>query len=139
MTQQQIEKQINDEMQEFFNSPFTSKLPLDIIETFKKAIWVCPFGQLHVEKVKELMGKKPKELNFVEVGVIVNKIMEAPFEKLYTNLNVALAKHEILEKVVIEFNHAKRNKEVELSQRKQTLYALANPNGQRPSNILAKA
>ena len=70
-----------------------------------------------------------------EVGIMCNVITSLPFEALHQTLEEGLASRLRIENVIIEFNTLKRDKEVKLSQKKETMFNLTNPS----RSILAKA
>lgn len=138
MTRQEIEKEINDEFTKFMNSKFPNILPKNFMELFKKALMKVDIGkfQLRAVPLKEVLTKNLKDLTVTEVGIMCNVITSVPFEGMYQTLDEALNSRMRLENVIIEFNTLKRDKEVKLTQKKETMINLTGAGG---GSILAKA
>lgn len=138
MTRQEIEKEINDEFTKFMNSKFPNILPKNFMELFKKALMKVDIGkfQLRVVPLKEVLTKNLKDLTVTEVGIMCNVITSVPFEGMYQTLDEALNSRMRLENVIVEFNTLKREQEVKLTQKKETMINLTGAGG---GSILAKA
>jgi len=138
MTRQEIEKEINDEFTKFMNSKFPNILPKNFMELFKKALMKVDIGKFQLRSVplKEVLTKNLKDLTVTEVGIMCNVITSVPFEGMYQTLDEALNSRMRLENVIVEFNTLKREQEVKLTQKKETMINLTGAGG---GSILAKA
>lgn len=143
MTTQQIEQQIQDEYKKFQTAKFEETLPKGIIEKFKKAIKsVAPNShQLHPKTIRDIVGKKEKDLTNLEVGFIIKAIIDTPLEKIFgDDFGKSIDELEKILDLNVACNVADAKKKEELYQRKATLLSLAGANnGTAPKNILAKA
>lgn len=106
LNQQQIDKQLQQEMVSFYNTVYTRPMPSNLISLFKDAIFhAVPIAhQIHVQSIKNILSKKVFELMTGEVGIIVNVINATPFDYLYPDLEEALKTHSEIEKLVIAYN-----------------------------------
>jgi len=106
--EQDINNQIQKEYDTFNSSPYSGEpvLPKDLLERFSKAIFkLPPSSHRHsTELVKKILGKKLKDLNNMDVPVILNTITLAPLSDLYPNLEVALKGNKEIEECKISFN-----------------------------------
>jgi len=143
MNTQDIEKQIQDDYKKFQTATFEEALPKDIIEKFKLAIMaIAPNShQLHPKTIRDIVGKKEKDLTNIEVGFIIKVIIETPLEKIFgADFNKSINELEKILDLNVACNVADAKKKEELYQRKATLLSLAGANnGTAPKNILAKA
>lgn len=139
MTAQEIEIQLQAEKQTFYSSPFEGWLPSDLIERFKKALMATAPGQhqFKMDIVRGMVLKKESKLNYLEVGMVINLCFSVPFEKLYTDVNEAIAKNFELEKVRVVYNQKVQEMEQALLKKKNTMLSLTGNN--RPPLQLIKA
>ena len=126
-SQRDIEIQIAAEKQTFYLSKFDGKLPSDLIERFEKALMVSAPGQhqYHMDKVKLILSKEESELNYLELGMVINLLFSVPFDKLYSNLDEALEKNIELESVRIVYNTHVKETEDKLIKKKNILMNLS--------------
>ncbi len=128
-TQQQIDKQVQDDLDKFYNSEYAGKveIPDNIIELFKKGYMAMPSFAHKVLglKVKALASRQPKELLNGDVKDIVKIIMNVSPDKLYGNFEDAVASHIQLERFFLAFNNHVSDFEQKLIQKKTVLTDLS--------------
>lgn len=132
-----IEKQIENELLAFNLALYFGVLPKDFMDIFKRCLLeVSPMKhQIKTKALKELLPKKENKLTFLEVGMCINVILEAPMYVLGEKLDDAVEVLEKVEKIKFKWNEARAAKQDELIQKKQRMIQLAQgTNGK--ANIL---
>lgn len=121
-SESQIAEQIQRDAQTFMEKPYDGLfIPEGLIDKFKVAIMTIP-PQAHnynLKKLKEVAAKKEYDLNFLEVGMIVNLIFQIPFERLYITVEEGLDYTIQLEELRNEYNQ-KVNEENKKLEKKRT-------------------
>lgn len=122
-----IEKQIENELLAFNLALYFGVLPKDFMDLFKKCLLeVSPMKhQIKTKALKELLPKKENKLTFLEVGMCINVILEAPMYVLGEKLDDAVEVLEKIEKIKFKWNEARGAKHDELIQKKQRLIQLS--------------
>lgn len=132
-TAQEIHQKIEAEWATFQNSPWPGVIPMDIVTIFKTCLMESPpmKHQIHVKKLKEILAKEktPKTLTYIELGLVINLILNSPLYLLSEDLTEALTKLERLEKARHEYNESAKEKETQLIAKKDTMLKLLNPGG----------
>lgn len=136
-----IERQLQAEHQAFFASQFAKELPDDLIERFKKALMASAPGhhKYHSDKVKAIIVKKPYDLNYLDVGMIINLLFAVPFEKLYDSLEEAIEKNLELENIRELYNKIVNETEQRLSKKRGILLNLSGVHQTPMKSIKAEA
>lgn len=106
MTDNEIQKEMNKDLLNFYNTPYKGELPKNLIELFRMAMFqVAPVThQVHVIKIKDIFNKKADELLFGEVGIILKAVIATPPVKIYVSMADFLKSQEVLEKLYIQYN-----------------------------------
>ena len=126
-TQHDIDEQFKKDYQKFWDQNFDAFTPEGLIEKFKVAIMKIPPGvhQYNLGVLERIFKKKEYDLNFLEVGMIVNQIFMIPFECLYITIEEGLEYTKQLEKLRIDFNEQVDKRQSELEKKRKRLYQLA--------------
>ena len=145
MTQQeQINKQLNEEYDNFLNEVYDSKFPVpsSLIDLFKKAIMsMPPFAhKIRFNKVRAISVMKTEELTNGLLQEMIKVILNTSLQKLYNNDGIheedffRIIENQIqLEKFVLCYNNHVDDFRKKLEMRKATLESLsgARSNGLR--------
>lgn len=126
VTAQEIDKSIAQEALAF-NSKTYDGLPLpdDIMEKFRQGVMVVGFGEGNPHFYKELIGKPIEDLNWMEVGFVVNYVKRVPLDRLFDTLEEAVDYHVRLSEVQAAYNEVTVQLEKQLNQKRQMKYKLA--------------
>lgn len=109
-TQKQIETQINQDYEKFYNDIYKSEIPTpeNFIELFKKAIIALPSfaHKINFHKVQVIASKKVEQLTVGDVHEIVKVVLNVPLEKLYEGhtFDSAVLQTIKIEKFVLQYN-----------------------------------
>lgn len=134
--QQQIDQQLNDEYNKFYETKYDGKpyVPEEFIELFKKSIIsVPPFAhKINFHKIKSISQKKVEMLTFGDLHEMIKVILNTPLGKLYPEMDESnktfvsvVEKYIKIEKFVIEYNAQVEDFQGKLKMKKQTLQSLA--------------
>lgn len=133
-----IEQDIEAEWAKFQNSSWPNAVPPDLITVFKAALLESPpmKHQVHTKKLRAILKKeKPKEkLTYIEIGLIINIVLNSPLFILSDDIETALTKLEVIEGIRSQYNDTVKEKETQLISKKQTLLKLADPAGTGTGN-----
>ena len=130
-TEQQIEKQLNDELVKFQNGIYSGKVevPKNIIELFKKGVMSMPAfsHRINFNKVKVIASKKPSELTYADLNDVVKVVLNTVLAVNYDNFDTAVKENIKIEKFVLCFNENVDDFKEKLKMKKTTLKSLASP------------
>lgn len=138
--EREIEQQIDDDVQKYNTSIYDGFLPQSFIDYFKKSLMVIPPGnhQYNMEKVKDMISRRPDEVRIIEVGMMINLIYACPFRELYDSVEQGIEMTMEFDKVREGFNKTTEDIERKLALKRQTLRKIYGL-GSNTANILAKA
>lgn len=130
MSEQEINQQIAQEYQKFNTAKYPGELPKNLMVYFKKALLVVSPNthKMTVSVLNSIVCKKQNDLNFLEVGSIVNVILEAPLSILNEDLNAALKILEEVENTRIDFNLKIKEAQERLNEKRANLVNLSGLN-----------
>lgn len=122
-TEQEIDRQIAGDYKRFYDAVYDGKLPDDLVERFKKVLMALAPGthMARMDVCKGIISKKPYDLTNLEVGVVINLIFTAPFDKIYDTIEEAIDCNMELEKVRNGYNLAVDQMQKVLSGKKERL------------------
>jgi hypothetical protein len=125
------EKEINDQIQgdynKFWNSPYEGKMPDSIMYRFRTALMFHNAKSLQAPPsvMRKLIEKKEYDLNFVEVGVIINTMFAVPFNCMYETPEQAIDETIECKEIEIEFNKLVDKRTQELERKRARLLQLS--------------
>lgn len=126
MTENEINKDLDNELLSFYNAPYDGEIFPNAIALFKKAVFCSPpiSHQIHVSKLRDIFSKKEDELLVGEVGMIINSILALPPEKLFKNSAKFLDTLEKIEKIFIAYNSSVDKEKKRLERKRASLINL---------------
>jgi hypothetical protein len=106
MTIEQIDGQLQEEFNRFYQRLNQKKLPDNFMEMLKKAVMVQSPNQhtINAKTLREMISKKPDSLTVVEVGIMLNIILSTPIEKMFGSLEEAFDVWEQIDELRKTFN-----------------------------------
>src|SRR3982751_10927 len=106
MTIEQIDGQLQEEFNRFYQRLNQKKLPDNFMEMLKKAVMVQSPNQhtINAKTLREMISKKPDSLTVVEVGIMFNIILSTPIEKMFGSLEEAFDVWEQIDELRKTFN-----------------------------------
>ena len=127
LTEKDIDKQIENEVEKFNTATYQGDVPQVFIEFFKKAIMHIPLAQhgVGVERIKVMISRKPDDVPYIEVGVMINFIFATPFHLIYSSIEEAIEMTEKFERVKNEYNKITAEFEVSMTKKKNALMRVA--------------
>ena len=128
MTELEVNRIIDKDFDDFNQAVYGGeKLPDDIIELFKKAIFKMPPTLLRAssETLKRLAKTKPEKLTNYEVGFVLNQVSAVPFCDLYPDLWVALSKTKQIEQLKVAYNVMIKSINETMDKKKESLLNLS--------------
>lgn len=130
MTEKEINQQIEQEYSKFNSATYEGELPKDLINIFKKALLgLSPnTHKMTVKTIQSIVTKKVGDLKFIEVGTIINTILEAPLSTIAEDFNAALKTLQSIENVRIDFNLKVKDAQERLNEKRMNLINLAGLN-----------
>lgn len=124
--QQDVEDELKKDYEVFNNRPYNGFIPDGLMDKFKVALMVNAPGthQYNPNYLKILITKTEGDLNFIDFGLIVNLLIDTPFEKIFITLEEAIDYLESLLKSKIEYNAQGKEFERKMMAKKKTLEKL---------------
>ena len=124
MSEKEINYQLEEEMNKFYNSVFDVKLNFDLIAHFKKCVMLLAPQQhkisIHgIKAISETPQSKLEEVNKI--------ILNVPLEKLYPSFAKALKTQIEIERYIVSFNKHISDFQAKLRMKQATLKSIANP------------
>lgn len=126
--EQEINLQIQKLYDSFNSSTYTGDdLPKDILETFKKAVFVLPPSEhkMSMETVKRISSKKVKDLTNMDVPSILNTVSACRLCDLYKDFEDGVAKNKQIEDIKLSFNLIVRQITAEVENKRKNLLSLS--------------
>jgi hypothetical protein len=144
-TRQEIERQIQNDIDNYNNKIYDGFLPENFIEKFKQALMAVPIGthQYSLEAIKKIISKRESEVNIVEVGMIINLLFMTPPNKIYDSLDQFINEMTEFNKVSVEYNRQNKEFEKTIIRKKDRLLKLSGivdavPYSQNGMQIIGK-
>jgi hypothetical protein len=139
MTENDIQKELNKDLLNFYNQPYEGELPKNVIELFRMAMFhVAPMKhQVHTIKIRDIFAKKVNELLFGEVGIVLKAIIETAPVKMYVSMEDFLKSQEVLEKLYIQYNSTVEDFSKRQERKRRSLIELGGAST-KPLHIIRK-
>ena len=140
MTEKEIDHEIQKEYDAFNQGLYTTeKLPNDIMERFKKAVFKLPPAahKLNTEVIKAIVNKKVKELTNFDVPTILNTISQCPLSDLYKDLDEALLKNKEIDNLKISYNILVMQINKSMTEKRERMMKLSGAGGSKNKLALA--
>lgn len=134
MTDKEIDYQLREEMNKFYNSVFNVKVKFDLIELFKKCVMHLAPQQhkISAHGLKAIAETKPGKLTVAMLEDVNKVILNVPLGKLYNDFDEAIKKQIEVEKFIIEFNKYISDFHASIQMKRATMRSIADT---RPSNL----
>lgn len=125
-----VNAQINEEMNKFYNKIYLTKSDIGLKELFKKAIMRMAMQQhkIPMTAIRDIVNTPEKKLTVFMVECICKVVLNVPLERLYKNFEDAVAQQIKFEKFVSEFNKYCEDFSKELQIKRATLHSLSGNN-----------
>ena len=129
MTEKEINYQLEEEMNKFYNSVFDVKLNFDLIAHFKKCVMLLAPQQhkISIHGIKAISETPQSKLTIAMLEEVNKIILNVPLEKLYPSFAKALKTQIEIERYVVSFNKHISDFQAKLRMKQATLKAIANP------------
>lgn len=139
MNENEIQKELNKDLLNFYNKPYEGELPKNVIELFRMAMFhVAPMThQVHTIKIRNIFAKKANELLFGEVGIVLKAIIETAPVKMYVSMDDFLKSQEVLEKLYIQYNSTVEDFSKRQERKRRSLIELGGAST-KPLHIIRK-
>lgn len=84
-TEQDINRQVDELYNKFWNSPYEGRMPANIVSKFREAIMFQTPKTLQSAPaiLRELLEAKEYDLKFVHVGIIINTLYNSPLNTIF--------------------------------------------------------
>ena len=141
-TETEINQQIDLEFKKWNDAVYEGdKLPNDIMEIFKKAIFrLAPAShRIPADVIKKLAKTKVEDLTNMEVALVLNQISAVPLSGLYKDLFEALAKTAKIETIKMSYNLMVKNLNEVMEEKRQRLLKLSGVENNKQPNKLFTA
>ncbi len=131
MTEQQINKQIQQDWTEFQSSKFEGNLPKDFMKKVKLAVMaVPPFAhKFQIAQLEGMIRRGEDEMTIVDVEVAVKLLLNVAPKELYHNVYDFLAEHEEIEEIALVISAMNSQQQEKLNKKKKSLMNLGGVNG----------
>lgn len=128
MTSNQIESELDQERNKFYNSVYSGKKDFELIPLFKKCIMLLAPQQhkISMNGIKEIVNAKEDKLTVFYLENIFKVILNVPLGKLYKNFDDAVGQQLKIEKYIIDFNTFVGNFEKEIQARRATMRSIVS-------------
>lgn len=126
-TQEDKRKELDAELSrdyEAFNlNPYTGFIPDGLMEKFLVAFFTHPPSKHEIkpEYANLLVKKKERDLNHLDVGLVINVLFDTPFEKLHITMDDALEFHSQCYRAKLEYNKIGYEFQLKMGKKKETL------------------
>ena len=128
MTEKEINYQLEEEMNKFYNSVFDVKLNFDLIAHFKKCVMLLAPQQhgISIHAIKAISETPQSKLTIAMLDEVNKIILNIPLEKLYPSFDKAVKSQIEIERYLISFNKHVHDFQTSLQMRQATFRSLAN-------------
>lgn len=105
-TEKDIDRAIQNDVDRFNHAIYDGTLPDTLFDMFKRCLMILPLTshRLNPSYIKDMVAKRQNELNFIEVGVVINLIKDVSPREVYPSLEEFLDTSIIFEAVSTEYN-----------------------------------
>lgn len=102
----EIDSQIKEDYNRFWHSQYDGALPSGIIFIFKQALMSqsCMSLQGAPEVLREIISKTEDSLKIFEVGMVLNTVLNTPFDRMYESIEQALDAATEIKQIEIGYN-----------------------------------
>ena len=129
MTEKEINYQLEEEMNKFYNSVFDVKLNFDLIAHFKKCVMLLAPQQhkISIHGIKAISETEQSKLTIAMLEEVNKIILNVPLEKLYPSFAKALKTQIEIERYIVSFNKHISDFRAKLQMKQATLRSIADP------------
>ena len=129
MTDKEIDYQLREEMNKFYNSVFDVKLNFDLIAHFKKCVMLLAPQQhkISIHGIKAISETPQSKLTIAMLEEVNKIILNVPLEKLYPSFAKAIKTQIEIERYIVAFNKHISDFRAKLQMKQATMRSIANP------------
>ena len=129
MSEKEINYQLEEEMNKFYNSVFDVKLNFDLIAHFKKCVMLLAPQQhkISIHGIKAISETEQSKLTIAMLEEVNKIILNVPLEKLYPSFAKAIKTQIEIERYIVAFNKHISDFRAKLQMKQATMRSIANP------------
>lgn len=130
-TVEDIDNQIKNDLNRFWQSRYDGNIPSGFIYRFRSALMFHNAKSLQgsIPVMRALINAKEEDLSFLQVGIIINTIFAVPFNAMYDSPEQAFDALEELHEIELEYNELVEKNATTLQKKKNKLLEISGHGG----------